>query len=109
MERGEIHLVNLSPTEGHEQRGQRPVLVLTRAEFNRLGTPLVCPITQGGAFARSAGFAVPLAGSGTRTQGVVLCHQLRTLDMEARGSRLLERAPTALVDEVLARVATLLD
>ena len=45
-------------------------------------TPLVCPITQGGNFARHAGFAVPLSGAGTATQGVVLCNQIRGQDRD---------------------------
>jgi mRNA interferase ChpB len=74
MERGDIFLVSLDPTEGHEQRGRRPVLIISPGPFNRLTrVPVVLPITTGGNFARSAGFAVPLADAGTRTTGVVRC------------------------------------
>jgi mRNA-degrading endonuclease toxin of MazEF toxin-antitoxin module len=67
MERGDVYLVSLDPTEGHEQRGRRPVLILSKAAFNRLtGTPLVVPITGGGNFARHAGFAVSLSGAERR-------------------------------------------
>lgn len=54
MERGEAYHVNLDPIQGHEQAGPRFVLIVTRRPFNDLGTPLVCPITQGGEFARRA-------------------------------------------------------
>lgn len=48
MERGDIYLVSLDPTSGHEQRGTRPVLVVSPSAFNRLTkTPVVLPITQG--------------------------------------------------------------
>jgi mRNA interferase ChpB len=109
LERGDIYTVTLDPTAGHEQRGQRPVLVISKAEFNRLGVAVVCPITQGGVSARIAGFAVALTGAGTDTQGVVLCHQIRTLDLKARSARLKERAPSFIVDEVLARVQAIVD
>ncbi|EJX2216991.1 type II toxin-antitoxin system PemK/MazF family toxin, partial [Salmonella enterica] len=36
MERGEIWLVSLDPTAGHEQQGTRPVLIVTPAAFNRV-------------------------------------------------------------------------
>lgn len=67
------------------------------------------PITQGGGFARTNRWAVPLMGSGTETQGVVLANQARTVDWRARGARHIESAPPTLVDEVLARVMVLLE
>ncbi|EGW2187215.1 hypothetical protein D0B66_26150, partial [Salmonella enterica] len=70
MERGEIWLVSLDPTAGHEQQGTRPVLIVTPAAFNRVTRlPVVVPVTSGGNFARTAGFAVSLDGVGIRTTG----------------------------------------
>ena len=110
MERGDIYLVSLDPTAGHEQQGTRPVLVVSPAAFNRLTkTPVVLPITTGGNFARTAGFAVPLAGAGTKTTGVIRCDQPRALDLGARNGRRLESAPAAIVDEVLAKLAPLFE
>lgn len=108
-ERGDILRVSLDPTIGPEQAGTRPVLVLTQHEFNRRGLALVCPVTQGGEHARDAGFAVSLSGAGTQTQGVVLCHQARSIAWKARGARFLERASDAVTADVLARVAVLIE
>ena len=72
FERGDIVSVPLDPAMGHEQRGTRPALVLTTKEFNRLGDVLVAPITQGGDFARYAGFAATLTGTGCKKRGQVL-------------------------------------
>lgn len=94
---------------GPEQAGRRYVLVISPRAFNILGTPLVCPITQGGNFARNAGFAVSLSGAGTQTQGVVSCNQPRVLDLEARKARFVERTPAVIMDEVLANVSTLIE
>lgn len=105
MKRGEIWLVGLDPTEGHEQRGRRPVLIVSPEAFNRvMKVPVVLPITRGGNFARTAGFAVPLAGAGTKTTGVVRCDQPGALDLDARGGKKLETVPEAVMDEVLARI-----
>ena len=110
MERGDVYLVSLDPTAGHEQRGKRPVLVISPGKFNRMtGVPVVLPITTGGGFARMAGFAVSLAGTGTQTTGVVRCDQPRALDLRARGGRKLERITDEIVDEVLRRVAPLFE
>jgi len=108
-DRGDILHLDLDPAIGKEQRGQRYVLVLTTADFNRFGLALVAPITQGGQFARENGFTVPLMGAGTNTQGVVLCHQVRTLDFQQRGEKVIEKVPERVVDDVLARVRALLD
>ena len=102
--RGDIWLVNLNPTAGREQPGLRPVLVVSDAAFNRLGLTVVCPITQGGQQSRFAGFAVTLMGSATETQGVVMCNQPRTIDMQARQGRFIERVPPSLLNEVMARL-----
>jgi mRNA interferase ChpB len=106
MERGDRYLVGLDPTAGHEQRGLRPVLIVSSAAFNRVTrVSVVVPIASGGAFARTAGFAVSLLGAGTQTTGFIRCDQPRALDLAARGGRRLERVPEAILDEVLARLA----
>lgn len=105
MKRGEIWLVALDPTQGHEQKGRRPVLIVSPEAFNRVTkVPVVLPITTGGSFARMAGFAVSLAGAGTKTTGVVRCDQPRALDLRARGGKKLESISDAIMDEVLARL-----
>jgi mRNA-degrading endonuclease toxin of MazEF toxin-antitoxin module len=110
MKRGEIWLVSLDPTSGHEQKGRRPVLIVSPEAFNRVTrVPVVLPITTRGSFARTAGFAVSLAGAGTETTGIVRCDQPRALDLAARSGKMLENAPDAIVDEVLAKVAPIFD
>lgn len=108
-ERGDIIQLSFDPSLGNEQQGHRPALVLSPREFNRFGSALLCPITQGGNFARNNHWAVPLMGTGTETQGVVLCNQVRTVDYKARQARRLESVPDILIEEVLARVITLLE
>ena len=108
MKRGDIYLVSLDPTLGHEQQGQRPVLVVSPTTFNEATKlPVVLPITGGGDFARRIGFAVPL--SGTKTTGVVRCDQPRVLDLEARRGRKVDALPAEILDEVLARGVTLFE
>jgi mRNA-degrading endonuclease toxin of MazEF toxin-antitoxin module len=105
MKRGDIWLVGLDLTQGHEQRGRRPVLIVSPEAFNRVTkVPVVVPITSGGNFARTAGFAVTLEGAGTKTTGIVRCDQPRALDLGARGGKKVESVPDAIVDEVLAKL-----
>src|SRR3984893_3993708 len=110
MKRGDIWLVRLDPTHGHEQKGRRPVLVVSPEAFNRVTkVPVVLAITSGGNFARTAGFAVPLTGAGTKTNGVVRCDQPRALDLGARSGKKLESVPDTIMDEVLAKISPIFE
>ncbi len=45
MKRGDIDIVSLDPTAGHEQSGSRPVLVVSPAEFSEATRlPVILPI-----------------------------------------------------------------
>lgn len=102
--------LNLNPTAGREQQGDfRPALVITPAAYNATGLAVIAPITQGGDFARYAGFAVTLSGTGTETQGVILCNQIRSVDLEARGAKRIETVPDEITEEVLARIQALFE
>jgi mRNA-degrading endonuclease toxin of MazEF toxin-antitoxin module len=108
MKRGEIWLVSVDLSPGHEQRGRRPVLIVSPEAFNRVTkVPVVLPISSGGNFARTAGFAVPLAG--TKTTGIVRCDQPRALDLGSRRGSKLESIPDTVMDEVLARLSPIFE
>jgi mRNA interferase ChpB len=99
IRRGDIYSVELDPIVGHEQRGRRPVLVVSPEAYNKVFLPLVCPITSGGGFVRDRGFAVVVTGG--KTTGVVLCNQARTLDLKARKGRRIEAATPEVLQQAL--------
>jgi mRNA-degrading endonuclease toxin of MazEF toxin-antitoxin module len=108
VKRGEIYLVSLDPSLGHEQQGTRPVLLVSPDSFNTFThVPIVVPITSGGSFARNAGFTVSLTEAGTKTQGLVRCDQPRPVDLAACHGRKLEAVPQHILDDVLAKLLTL--
>lgn len=110
MKRGDIYRVSLDPTSGHEQRGTRPVLIVSPEAFNRLTrTPIALPITTAGNFERMAGFAVSLDDAGTETTGIIRCDQPRAIYIGSRHGRKIEAAPEAIMDEVLAKLAPLFE
>jgi mRNA interferase ChpB len=108
VKRGDIYMVSLNPTAGREQRGHRPVLIVSPTAFNLVTkAPVVLPITSGGEFARRIGFSVEI--SGIKTSGVVRCDQPRVLDITAREGRRVEALPADQLQEVLAKVVTLFE
>ncbi len=108
MNRGDIYLVSLDPIQGREQRGVRPVLIISPAAFNKVTKlPVVLPITNGGDFARRIGFAVSI--SGIKTTGIIRCDQPRVLDLNARNGRKVDTLPQDILDDVMARVVTIFE
>jgi mRNA interferase ChpB len=108
MKQGDIYLVSLDPIAGREQRGSRPVLVVSASDFNQVTQlPIVCPITSGGDFVRRIGFAVPVTG--IKTTGVVRCDQPRVLDLNARHAHKVDALPKNIMNEVLARLVTIFE
>jgi mRNA interferase ChpB len=108
-DRGDIVHLEFDPAAGHETKGLHFGLVVSSRAFNKLGLALICPISQGvAAAARTYGTIVTLMGSGTDTQGAVHCHQVKALDWKVRRARLKEVVPEFVMDEVLARLETIL-
>jgi mRNA-degrading endonuclease toxin of MazEF toxin-antitoxin module len=108
MKQGDIYLISLDPTLGHEQQGKRPVLVVSPEAFNQVTKmPIVLPITSGGRFARNLGFAVELLGG--KTTGIVRCDQPRALDFEARKAKFLEKVSSDILDDVMARFTAIFE
>lgn len=104
-DRGDIVKLNFSPQEGHEQAGDRPALILSPARYNKLSSlALMCPITN-----QSKGwrFEVELSEE-IQITGVVLSDQVKSFDWRARQVKFVERVPDELVEEVMAKIETLL-
>lgn len=101
--RGDIVWTNVDPSAGQEQALKRPAIVLSPEPFNKqIELALVAPITSR---VRGHGFEVKLLQ--TKTEGVVLCQQVKTIDFEARGTVFIEKAPASVINEVLAKVRVL--
>ena len=86
--RGEIRWADLEPTRGKEQRGLRPVLILSHDVFNAAsGTVIAVALTSQ---EPRAGFplTLPLEGIGLPKRSWVKISQVRTLSTERLGRRL---------------------
>ena len=106
---GDIIHLEFDPAAGCEMKGPHFGLVISVRPFNKSGQAVICPITQGRQeYARTSGLAVSLMGSGTETQGVILCHLAKTLDLRARRARKKEAVPPEVLNEVLERYLSIL-
>lgn len=104
-ERGDIIRLELNPRTGSEQAGYRPALVISPLAYNRISKLiLICPITSR---QKNWPFEVNLSSS-LQTSGVILVDQVRSIDCQARKAHFVEKVPPDIMDEVLARLETLL-
>jgi len=98
VKQGNIIWLDFDPQAGHEQKGRRPALVISNETFNNFSKmAVVCPITN---MDKNHPFHVKLNDK-TKTTGVILCDQARTLDINARKYELIESIPEDLLLEVL--------
>ncbi len=102
-ERGDVVWLCFDPQAGHEQAGHRPALTLSPRAYNaKAGLALFCPITS-----QSKGYPFEVTVRSAKLQGVVLADQIRNLDWRARQARFCDKVSALVIDEVLAKLATL--
>ncbi len=98
VRQGDIIKICFDPQEGHEQSGYRPAVVVSNNFFNqKCSMTLLCPITNTN---NKYPLHVPLDDR-TGTTGVVLCEQLRAMDLTARQHRFVERIPEDLLNRII--------
>ncbi|MDR0495981.1 MAG: type II toxin-antitoxin system PemK/MazF family toxin [Treponema sp.] len=98
VKQGDIIWLDFNPQIGHEQKGRRPALVISNETFNNFSKmAIVCPITN---VDKNHPFHLKL-NENTKTKGVVLCDQARTLDINARKYKLIENVPEDILSEVI--------
>lgn len=88
--RGEVYLVRLDPTEGSEQAGTRPAVVVSRDAINRYSPVLViCPLTDATRVSKlyPSDVKVQAPEGGLAKDSVVLTGQVRAIAK----TRLLQR------------------
>ena len=83
IRRGQIYSVDLSPTQGREQKGRRPVLVVSSDAIN--SQPLVATVVVGTAAENiprnyPTNVRVTARETGLAKDTVFLCFQIRSLD-----------------------------
>lgn len=86
--RGDIYWADLDPTQGKEQQGRRPVLILSHEVFNdRSGTVIAMAITSQ---EQRAGFplTLELAARDLPKRSWVKISQIRTLSVKRLGKKI---------------------
>lgn len=103
--KGDVVLLDFNPQAGHEQAGKRPALVLSSFAFNdKTGLAFLCPITNQ---KKNYPFEVIVSGA-SKTTGVVLADQLKSLDWKARNTKVIDRVDDNCLNQVVSLVDAIL-
>jgi mRNA interferase MazF len=99
---GDIIILDFNPQTGHEQAGRRPALIVSNAQYHKYtnGLALVCPVTN---TLTPFPLHIPLDNR-TKTTGVIMCEQVKALDLNARQASFVEPLPEDLLHEVMERI-----
>jgi len=98
VKQGYLIWLDFDPQIGYEQKGRRPALVISNETFNNFSKmAIVCPITNTD---KNHPFHVKLNNK-TKTKGVILCDQTRTLDINVRNYEFIENIPEDILLDVL--------
>lgn len=98
--RGQVYWADLDPTRGHEQSGERPVLILSHDVFNeRSGTVIAMALTSQ---PQRAGYplTLELSSSSLPKQSWAKISQIRTLSVQRLG-RKITRLSAEELDQII--------
>lgn len=98
VNQGDIIKVNFNPQKGHEQAGFRLALVVSNDFFiEKTNLAIVCPISN-----TKNVFPLHVAlDYRTQTTGSVLCQHIRTLDLNAREYKFIEKMPKDILENII--------
>jgi mRNA interferase MazF len=105
-ERADVVWVTFNPQAGHEQAGRRPAVVISPRTYNgKVGLALLCPVTSS---VKGYPFEV-VVPQGLPVAGVVLSDQLKSLDWRARKAEYICTLPREAMEDILAKIRTLVE
>jgi mRNA interferase MazF len=96
--KGDFVILSFDPQSGHEHKGRRPALVVSNTLFNKhTGLAMVCPVTNTN---RSYPFHVEMSEQSS-LKGFIMVEQIKSIDYGSRNIRFVEKAPQAVLNDVL--------
>ena len=103
---GDIIVMDFDPQSGFEQKGRRPALVISNNTYNKTcKMAIVCPISNTD---KSHPYHIRLE-RGTQTSGVILCDQVRSLDIYTRNAVFKESVADAIIDEAIDLICSFVE
>ncbi len=104
MKRGDIYWATIEPRSGSEQKGRRPVIIISHDIFNQKRnwrSIIVVPMSTSEAQAKRGltGVIISQGIANLSKDGVALCHQVTTLD-RFKFENYIGTLPASLISEI---------
>ena len=80
VQRWSVVVIDLDPVLGQEQQGIQRAIVVSYEPFHRSGMATICPITSR-APKYPGEITIPAGTAGQTLDGLILVHQIRTIDV----------------------------
>jgi mRNA interferase MazF len=97
--KGDFIILSFDPQTGHEQKSRRPAIVISNFLFNKhTGLAIVCPVTN---TFRNIPFHIQVPEDSS-IGGFIMAEQVKSIDYKNRKIKFVEKAPEAIINEVLA-------
>jgi len=103
-DRGDIIWLEFDPQKGHEQKGRRPAIVLSKIEYNQKSNlAIICPITS-----KIKGYPFEVRVSSI-IGGVILSDQIRSIDWQSRNAVYIEKTSEEILKKILENIDLLIN
>ena len=104
-EKGDIVWLDFDPQAGHEQRGRRPALVISKKPYNeKVGLGIFCPITS-----KQKGYPFEVPVEGEIINGCVLSDQVKSLDWRIRNIEYIEKINEENTEKVIEYIKVIIE
>ena len=81
-----VYEANLDPVAGAEQKGMRPVLIVSNEEFNQaMPNVSILPLTSTQRRLYPSELLLPAGTAGQPSESIVMAHQIRTISKQRLG------------------------
>ena len=103
-EQGDIVALSFDPQSGHEQKGRRPVIIISNKVFNQhLGLAFACPITN-----TKRDFPFHIEIQSDNITGFIMTEQMKSIDYNSRKIKFIEKADQKTLNKILGIIDSII-
>ena len=103
-QQGDIVSLSFDPQSGHEQKGRRPVIIISNEVFNKhLGLAFACPITNTN---RSSPFHIEVDSE--NITGFIMSEQMKSIDYNSRNIKFIEKTNQKTINKILGIIDSII-
>lgn len=104
-EKGDLVWLDFTPQAGHEQKGRRPAICVSKKAYNqKVGLAVFCPVTR-----HIKGYPFEIILQNHSISGCILSDQVKNLDWKQRNCDFIEKANVDEIGTTIENIKLLID